>query len=305
MCTNLALPEGSEDFTRILRHSKEVGGAVLMQREKLLSDYIASIRYHNPEELTMSFAERFDAGKNENSPLKRRHNKRTLKIEDVGGMFIVNAKLPNQLENKMEPRADGTCASMAGACTNLDMSTAYHPQTDGQSERTIQTLEDMLELNQGRTIEALYGESVVHLLLTEVGEAQILGPKLIQETTEKIIQIKQRMQATRDRQKSYADLKRNVGPSRCLEKVGEVAYKLELPEELSRVHNTFYVSNLKKYHADEPLAVLLDGLHLDDKLHFVEEPLENRGVEVKLKAKPDPIIQGSLELKKGPGSREL
>ncbi|GKG43812.1 hypothetical protein Tco_0482905 [Tanacetum coccineum] len=64
---------------------------------------------------------------------------------------------------------------------------------------------------------------------------------------------------------------RYVGPFKVLEKVGEVAYNLELPEELSRVHNTFHVSNLKKCHADEPLAVSLDGLNLDDKLHFVEE----------------------------------
>ncbi|GJR51845.1 hypothetical protein Tco_1402366 [Tanacetum coccineum] len=116
------------------------------------------------------------------------------------------------------------------------------------------------------------------------------------------------------RQKSYADLKRKpmefqvgdkvmikvspwkwvvrfgkrgklnpryVGPFKVLEKVGEVAYKLELPEDLSRVHNTFHVSNLKKCHADEPLAVQLDGLHLDDKLYFVEEPLEILGREVK------------------------
>nr|GEX99544.1 putative reverse transcriptase domain-containing protein [Tanacetum cinerariifolium] len=119
--------------------------------------------------------------------------------------------------------------------------------------------------------------------------------------------IKQRMQAARDRQKSYADLKRKpmefligdkvmlkfspwkgvvrfgkrgklnpryVRPFKVLEKIRRVAYKLELPEELSRVHNTFYVSNLKKCQADEPLAVLLDGLHLDDKLHFIEEPVE-------------------------------
>ncbi|GKD62161.1 hypothetical protein Tco_1299670, partial [Tanacetum coccineum] len=74
---------------------------------------------------------------------------------------------------------------------------------------------------------------------------------------------------------------RYVGPFKVIEKVGEVAYKLELPEELSRVHNTFHVSNLKKCHADEPLAVPLDELHLDDKLHFVEEPLEIMGREVK------------------------
>ncbi|GJR01197.1 putative reverse transcriptase domain-containing protein [Tanacetum coccineum] len=237
--------------------------------------------------------------------------------------------------------------------TNLDMSTAYHPQTDGQSERTIQTLEDMLRacaIDFGKgwvnhlplvefsynnsyhasikaaPFEALYGRKCRSpVCWTEVGEAQILGPELIQETTEKIIQIKQRMQAARDRQKSYADLKRKpmefqvgdkvmlkvspwkgvvrfgkrgklnpryVGPFKVIERVGEVAYKLELPEELSRVHNTFHVSNLKKCHADEPLAVPLDGLHLDDKLHFVEEPLEIVGREVKrLKQSRIPLVK--------------
>ncbi|GKC92405.1 putative reverse transcriptase domain-containing protein [Tanacetum coccineum] len=130
--------------------------------------------------------------------------------------------------------------------------------------------------------KALYGRKCRSpVCWTEVGEAQILGPELIQETTENIVQIKQRMQAARDRQKSYADLKRKpiefqvgdkvmlkvlpwkgvvhfgkrgklnaryVGPFKVLEKIGEVAYKLELPEELSRVHNTFHVSNMKKCH---------------------------------------------------------
>ncbi|GKG45351.1 hypothetical protein Tco_0495429, partial [Tanacetum coccineum] len=66
---------------------------------------------------------------------------------------------------------------------------------------------------------------------------------------------------------------RYVGPFKVIERVRSVAYKLELPEELSRVHNTFHVSNLKMCYADEPLAVLLDGLHFDDKLQFVEEPM--------------------------------
>ncbi|GKF73986.1 hypothetical protein Tco_0220318 [Tanacetum coccineum] len=86
--------------------------------------------------------------------------------------------------------------------------------------------------------------------------------------------------------------------SRC--KVGEVAYKLELPEELSRVHNTFHVSNLKKCHADEPLAVPLDGLHLDDKLHFVEEPVEVVGREVKrLKRSRIPLVKVRWNSKRG------
>ncbi|GJY59460.1 hypothetical protein Tco_0459352 [Tanacetum coccineum] len=142
------------------------------------------------------------------------------------------------------------------------------------------------------------------------------------------------MQAARDRQKSYADLKRKlmefqvgdkvmlkvspwkgvvcfgkrgklnpryVGPFKVIEKVGDVAYKLELSEELSRVHNTFHVSNLKKCHADEPLAVPLDGLHLDDKLHFVEEPLEIVGREVKrLKRSRIPLVKVRWNSKRGP-----
>nr|GFC01378.1 putative reverse transcriptase domain-containing protein [Tanacetum cinerariifolium] len=72
-----------------------------------------------------------------------------------------------------------------------------------------------------------------------------------------------------------------VGPFKVLERIEDVAYKLDLLEELSRVHNTFHVSNLKMCHADEPLAVLLDGLHFDDKLYFVEEPVKILDREVK------------------------
>ncbi|GKF78882.1 hypothetical protein Tco_0234450, partial [Tanacetum coccineum] len=94
---------------------------------------------------------------------------------------------------------------------------------------------------------------------------------------------------------------RYVGPFKVLEKVEEVAYKLELPEELSRVHNTFHVSNLKKCHADEPLDVPLDGLHLDDKLYFVEEPVEIVGREVKqLKRSRIPLVKVQWNSKRGP-----
>nr|GFD49335.1 putative reverse transcriptase domain-containing protein [Tanacetum cinerariifolium] len=74
---------------------------------------------------------------------------------------------------------------------------------------------------------------------------------------------------------------RYVGPFNVLERVGDVSYKLDLPEELSKVYNTFHVSNLKKCHAYEPLAVPLDGLHVDGKLSFVEEPVEIMDREVK------------------------
>ncbi|GKF98551.1 hypothetical protein Tco_0297334 [Tanacetum coccineum] len=87
---------------------------------------------------------------------------------------------------------------------------------------------------------------------------------------------------------------RYVGPFKVLKlaKVGAVAYKLELPQELSRVHNTFHVSNLKKCYPDEPLAVPLEGLHIDDKLHFIEEPVEIMDQEAKrLKQSRIPIIK--------------
>nr|GFB99387.1 putative reverse transcriptase domain-containing protein [Tanacetum cinerariifolium] len=91
------------------------------------------------------------------------------------------------------------------------------------------------------------------------------------------------MQAAWDRQKSYVDLK---------QKIGKVAYKLELLEELSRVHNMFHVSNLKKCHADKPLAVPLDGLHFDDRLHFVEEPVKIMDRKVKrLKRSRIPLVK--------------
>ncbi|GJR89016.1 putative reverse transcriptase domain-containing protein [Tanacetum coccineum] len=185
--------------------------------------------------------------------------------------------------------------------TSLDMSTTYHPQTDGQSERTIQTLEDMLRacvINFGKgwvkhlplvefsynnsyhasikaaPYEALYGQKCRSpVCWAEVGEAQLTGPEMIQETTEKIV----------------------------LAKVGDVAYRLELPQELSRVHHTFHVSNLKKCYADEPLAMPLEGVHIDDTLQFVEEPVEIMEREIKrLKQSRIPLVKVRWNSRWGP-----
>ncbi|GJU01315.1 hypothetical protein Tco_1111653 [Tanacetum coccineum] len=94
---------------------------------------------------------------------------------------------------------------------------------------------------------------------------------------------------------------RYVGPFQVLAKVRAIAYKLELPQELSRVYNTFHVSNLKKCYADVPLAALLDGLHIDDKLHFVEEPVEIMDREVKrLRQSCVPIIKIRWNSRRGP-----
>nr|GFC01248.1 putative reverse transcriptase domain-containing protein [Tanacetum cinerariifolium] len=95
-----------------------------------------------------------------------------------------------------------------------------------------------------------------------------------------------------------------VGPFKVLERVGDVAYKLDLPEELSRVHNTFHMSNIKKCHADEPLVVPLDGLHFEDKLYFVEEPVGIVDREVKrLKRSRITLVKVRWNSKRGPELR--
>ncbi|GJS76974.1 putative reverse transcriptase domain-containing protein [Tanacetum coccineum] len=188
--------------------------------------------------------------------------------------------------------------------TDISMSTAYHPETDGQSERTIQTLEDML-----RACVIDFGKGwVKHLPLAEFSYNNSYHASIKAAPYEALYGRKCRslMFWAEDRQKSYADLKRKpmefevgdrvmlkvspwkgvvrfgkrgklnpryVGPFKVLAKVGKVAYRLELPQELSRVHHTFHVSNLKKCYADEPLVMPLEGIHVDDKLQFVEEPV--------------------------------
>ncbi|GKA55921.1 putative reverse transcriptase domain-containing protein [Tanacetum coccineum] len=175
------------------------------------------------------------------------------------------------------------------------MSTAYHPETDGQSERTIQTLEDMLRacvIDFGKgwvkhlplaefsynnsyhasikaaPYEALYGRKCRSpVCWAEVGEAQLTGPELIQETTEKIVLIKQRMQAAQDRQKSYADRKRK-------------------PMEFESL---------------ETEICSIKGIHVDDKLQFVEEPVEIMEREIKrLKRSRIPLVKVRWNSRRGP-----
>nr|GEW78363.1 putative reverse transcriptase domain-containing protein [Tanacetum cinerariifolium] len=292
----LALPEGSKDFILYCDASIKDLGVVLMQREK--ANVVASalskekrIKPLRVRALVMTIS--LELPKQILNAQTEARKLENIKNEDVRGILIENSKDPEKLRTKKSLQKD--------LGTSLDMSTAYHPQINRQSERTIQTIEDMLRA-----------------YVIDFGKGWI----------------KQRIQAARDRQKSYVNLKRKpmefqvgdrvmlkvlpckgvvrfgkqgkinpkyVRPFKLLEKVGSVAYKLESPQELSRVHNTFHVSKLKKCYADEPLAVSLDRLHFDDKLLFMEDPIEIMDREVKrLKQSRIPIVMVQWNSRRGP-----
>nr|GFA46789.1 putative reverse transcriptase domain, ribonuclease H-like domain, aspartic peptidase domain protein [Tanacetum cinerariifolium] len=245
--------------------------------------------------------------------------------------------------------------------TQVFMSTAYHPETDGQSERTIQTLEDMLRAcvmdfggswdthlpliefsynnNYHKSLkcspfEALYVRKCRSpVIWKKVGESQIIGPELVQETTEKIVQIRERLKTARSRQKCYADRRRKplefqvgdrvllrvsswkgvvrfgkrgklaprfVGPFVILERIGPVAYRLRLPQELSCIHDVFHVSNLKKSLAESDVQIPLEEIRVDEKMYFIEEPVEIIDRQIKkLKCSWIPIVKVCWDSRRG------
>nr|GEV13609.1 putative reverse transcriptase domain-containing protein [Tanacetum cinerariifolium] len=329
--------QGSEDFIVYCDASNKGLGAVLMQREKVISYVSRQLKIHEKNYTThdlelraVVFARKANVV---TDALSRKEQEPPLRVRAL--VMTISLDLPRQILNA---------------------------QTEARKSENIKKEDVRVEFSYNNSnhasikaapIEALYGRKCRSpVYWTEVGGAQILGLELIQETIEKIVQIKQEIQAARNRQKSYADLKRKpmefqvgdkkiyadlkhkpmefqvgdkvmlkvlpwkgvvrfgkrgklnpryVGPFKVLERIGDVAYKFNLPEELSRVHNTFHMSNLKKCHADEPLAVSLDGLHFDDKLHFVEEPVEIVNREVKrLKQSRIPFVKVQWNSKRGP-----
>ncbi|KAK2409545.1 hypothetical protein QL285_044961 [Trifolium repens] len=226
--------------------------------------------------------------------------------------------------------------------TKLRISSAYHPQTDGQSERTIQSLEDLLRacvLEGGGNwdsylplieftynnsfhasigmapFEALYGRRCrTPLCWHESGESVVLGPKIVQQTTEKIKMIQEKMRASQSRQKSYYDKKRKcvefnegdhvflrvspttgvgralrsrkltprfIGPYQILGRVGKVAYRIALPPSLSNLHNVFHVSQLRKYVSDPTHVIKTDDIQVRENLVVETLPLRVEGREVK------------------------
>ncbi|GKF01641.1 putative reverse transcriptase domain-containing protein [Tanacetum coccineum] len=194
--------------------------------------------------------------------------------------------------------------------TRLDMSTAYHPQTNDQSERTIQTMEDMLRVcfldiggswdahlplvefsynnNYHSSVrcalfEALYGRKYRSpIMWAEVGEGQLIGPNYADKRRKPLkfsvgdyvlLKVSPWKGVVCFEKKGKLE-PRFVGPFEIVEMVGLVAYRLRLLEELNGVHDTFHVSNLKKSLADPTLQVPLDEIQVDAKLNFVEELVE-------------------------------
>nr|GEX00169.1 putative reverse transcriptase domain-containing protein [Tanacetum cinerariifolium] len=257
----LALPKGSKDFVVYCDASIKGLGAMLMQREKVIAYGSRQLKFHE----------------------------KNYKTHDLElGAVVFALKIWRHYLYR----------------------TKYTMFTDHKS---LQHILDQKELNMRQRcwLELLsdYNRKIRYhpgKANTEVEDAQLIDPELIHETTEKIVQIKQRIQAARDCKKIYVDVRRkslefqvvdqiklkvspwkgvvrfgkrgklnlrNIRPFKVLAKVGTVAYRLKLPQHLNRVHSTFHVSNIKKCLSDEPLAISLDEVHIDDKLRFVEEPV--------------------------------
>ncbi|GKB47896.1 putative reverse transcriptase domain-containing protein [Tanacetum coccineum] len=237
--------------------------------------------------------------------------------------------LPIREDYKME-RLARLCLSeiIAGHGTRLDMSTAYHPQTDGQSERTIQTLEDMLracvthfegcwdvhlslvEFSYNNSyhfgvrcapFEALYRRKCRSpILWAEVGEGQLIGHEIFSVGDHVLLKVSPWKGVVRFRKKGKL-APRFVGPFEITERIDPVAYRLRLPQELNDVHDTFHVSNLKKCLADQTLHMPLEEIQVDAKLNFVEEPVAILEREFKkLKRSRIPIVKLRWNSKQGP-----
>nr|GEV16761.1 putative reverse transcriptase domain-containing protein [Tanacetum cinerariifolium] len=327
----LALLEGSENLMVYCNASQKWLGAVLMQKEKVIAYASRQLKIHEKHYTTHDL----ELGAVVFALKMWRHYLYGTKCV----VFTDHKSLKHILDQKELNMRQRRWLELL---CDYDCEICYHPgkenmvadalsrkgrnkplRTDGQSERTIQTLEDMLrayvlDFGKGWDRHHVWWSSPTTTVITLVSKFHRLKLSTAKN-------IKKRIQAAQDRQKSYADRRRKplefevgdkvtlkvspwkgvirlrkrgklnpryIRPFKILAKVGMLAYQLELPKQLSRVHSTFHVSNLKKCFVDEPLTILLDEIQIDDKLNFIEEPVEIMDQEVKqLKQSHIPIIK--------------
>ncbi|GKA03367.1 putative reverse transcriptase domain-containing protein [Tanacetum coccineum] len=322
----LTLPDGPDDFMVYYDASNQGFGCMLMQRGKGIKGKIleaqneASKDLNEPEEMLRGLDKQMER-KGDNGlyfvdriwfPLTG--NVRTLIMDEAHATkYSVHLGVAIREDYKMEKLAR----------IYINEIVARH----GVPKSIISDRDSHFTSRFWQTLEKALGTRL------DMRESQLIGPKIVQETTDKIVQIKERLKATRDRQKSYADNRRKplefsiddhvllkvspwkgvvrfgkrgklapryVGPFEIVERIGPVAYRLKLPQELSGIHDTFHVSNLKKCLADTELHVPIDELKIDDKLCFVEEPLEIIDREVKrLKQIRIPIVKVRWNSRRG------
>nr|GEU99092.1 hypothetical protein [Tanacetum cinerariifolium] len=290
---------------------------------ELFSDYDCEIRYHPGKENVVADAP------------SRKEKVKPKRVRDMN--TILQSSIKDRILAAHKEAVDEFAGLHRGEVRTLIMDEAHkskysvHPRAD----KMYYDLRDRYWWPGMKKDIVEYVKSVVRQIMwAEVGEGQLIGHELVQETTENISQIKDRLKAARDRQKSYADKRRKplefsvgdyvllkaspwkgvvhfgkkwklahrfVGPFEIIEKVGPVAYRLDLPKELNGVHDTFHVSNLKKCLADPTLQVTLDEIRVDVKLSFVEEPVEILEREFKnLKRSRIAIVKVRWNSKRGP-----
>nr|GEU71712.1 putative reverse transcriptase domain-containing protein [Tanacetum cinerariifolium] len=292
---------------------------------ELLADYDCKIRCHPSKANVVANA------------LSQKERIKPLRVRSL--VMTIHPKLPSQI---LEAQTEAIKEENIKAKNLRGMDKAFEIHPDGTrciKNRSWLPLFDSAIITgcfgiKATPFEALYGQKCRSpVCWAKVGDVQLTGPKIIHKTTEKIVQIRQRLQATRDQQRSYSNVRRKplefqvgdrvmlkvspckgvirfgkqgnlnpryIGPFKILERIGPVAYKQELPEELRNVHNTFHISNLKKC-SDKSLVIPMKELRLDDKHNVVEEPVEIMDREVKqLKQSRIPIVKVRWNSKRGP-----